>query len=496
MSATIPQEIIKIGNVLSQAGYDAFLVGGCVRDLVLGRDPKDWDIAIDALPEEVEALFDHSHYDNDFGTVRVVNDEAEREELKVVEITTFRKEGTYSDNRRPDTVEFSTDIKEDLERRDFTINALAYPIIHHESMTFSPEHILDLHNGIEDLENKIIRTVGDPDTRFSEDALRLLRAVRFATQLHFSISHETLQSIVKNADQLSTIAEERIQEEFNKIIMSSQPAGGIELLHRTGLLTTFLPELERGIGIDQNQAHSYTVWEHSLRSLQAAADKNFNLELRLSALFHDIAKPVTREKSNKTGDWTFYNHEVIGSRETNKILKRLKYSKKIVSHVTKLVRWHMFFSDPDQITLSGVRRLIRRVGREEIKDLIKLRICDRIGTGRPKEEPYRLRKFQSMIKEALRDPITVKMLKINGNDLIKKLDLTPSHTIGQILHALMNDVLEDPTKNNHTYLMDRAKELVKLPTEELKKLSDLGKLEQNSVEKDEIKQIRSKFHVK
>src|SRR5690606_7461925 len=226
------------------------------------------------------------------------------------------------------------------------------------------------------------------------------------------------------------------------------PMVGIELLQRTGLLSIFLPELEKGMDMEQNQAHSFTVWEHLLRTLQAAADKNWDLTMRLTALFHDIGKPYTRQWSEEKQDWTFHGHEVVGTRVTKNILERLKYPKDIQNTVLTLVRWHMFFSDPDTVTLSAVRRLISRVGKDNIWDLVNIRIADRIGTGRPKEEPYRLRKFQSMIEEAQRDPVSVTMLKINGDMIMKVFHVKPGPQIGYVLHALLEEVLEDPSLNN------------------------------------------------
>ncbi len=490
----IPQEIIAIGAQLQKHGYDSYLVGGCVRDLLLGIEPKDWDMTSACLPEKVADIFPHSHYDNTYGTVRIVNDDAVDKRVEVIELTTFREDLGYSDGRRPDKVEFSSELSKDLERRDFTINALAYKI--DPNPEFQPDNVIDEHGGIKDLEEKVIRTVGNPDDRFAEDALRLIRAVRFGAQLSFMIESDTIESIIRNSATLSDIAIERVADEFNKLMMTNSPAMGVELLHRTNLLQAFIPELEEAIGVTQNQAHSYTVWEHLLRTCQAAADKGYRLELRIAALFHDIAKPTTREVSRETSQPTFYNHEFIGAKMTKSILKRMKYSTEHVSQITTLVRWHMFFSDPDEVTLSAVRRLIANVGPDLIWDLMNLRVCDRIGTGRPKEQPYRFRKYQAMIEEASRQPTSVKMLNISGDVLISELEIKPGRIIGDILHALMNEVLDDPSLNTTQYLLDRSKELLNMDEVARETLAKAGRDAINDKETQEITEIRDKYHVK
>jgi len=490
----IPQTIIDIGAELQQHGYESYLVGGCVRDLVLGLEPKDWDLTSSCLPEVVTEIFSHSHYDNTYGTVRIVNDDDVSKELRVVELTTFRKDLGYSDGRRPDQVSFSTNLSEDLKRRDFTINALAYKITN--DPTFKIDRTIDYHGGMTDLNNQIIRTVDDPDERFREDALRLIRAVRFAAQLSFMIESDTMLSITRNAQLLKNIAAERITDEFNKLLMTDNPAMGIELLQRSQLLKTFIPELEDAIGVNQNQAHSYTVWEHLLRTCQAAADKGFTNNLRIAALLHDIGKPATKDISTRTGEPTFYTHELVGAKMAKAILNRLKYPRQDVTEITKLVRWHMFFSDPDEITLAAVRRLIAKVGSEMIWDLVNLRICDRIGTGRPKEQPYRLRKFKAMIEEASRQATSVSMLAINGNDLMRELELVPGKIIGDIMTALMHEVLEKPERNNREILLDRGREILTMDEDTRADLVQAGRAAISDQETREIDSIRSKHHVK
>lgn len=491
--ATIPKEVLNCIKSLKNEGYEAYLVGGCARDMILGRTPKDWDITTNATPEQIIAIFPKTVYENRFGTVAVVNEETENKSVRIVEVTPYRLESDYSDHRHPNEVRFSKDIKDDLARRDFTINAIAGDI---DTDTGEIKDIIDLYEGIKDIKDKTLRTVGNPDDRFGEDALRMLRAIRIATELGFTINTETSNSIVKNADLISKVSMERIRDEFSRVIMSKEPMIGVVMLQKYGLLKHIAPELEKGIGVEQNKAHSYDVWEHLLRSLQHSADKDYALDIRLSALFHDVSKPETRRFSHETNQFTFYGHEVVGSRVTKKILERLKYPSKTIEKVVKMVRWHMFFSDTETITLSAVRRMINNVGRENIWDLMNVRICDRIGTGRPKEDPYRLRKYHAMIEEALRDPISVQMLKIDGNRIIEVTHETPGPKIGYTLHALLEEVIENPALNTAEYLEKRAVELIALDIKKLKELGEAGKKAKEEEDEAMVKEIRGKFHVK
>jgi len=263
---------------------------------------------------------------------------------------------------------------------------------------------------------------------------------------------------------------------------------------KLGILKYVVPELENAIGVDQNQAHSFDVFEHLLRSLQHAADKKWPLEVRLAALLHDIGKPASRRWSDEKKDWTFHGHEVIGANMAKKILHDLKFSNEIIETVTNLIRWHMFFSDPDKVTLSAVRRIITNVGVEHINELLNLRICDRIGTGRPKEQPFRLRKYMSMVDEAMRDPVTVGMLKIDGRRVME-LGEKPGPRIGWILHALLEEVLDDPGKNSEEYLTDRAKQLFDIPENELKTLGEQGKNRREKEDEAAVDELRQKHHV-
>jgi putative nucleotidyltransferase with HDIG domain len=346
------------------------------------------------------------------------------------------------------------------------------------------------------LANKLVRTVGNADERFKEDALRLLRAIRIATELGFTIDTATEKAILANSALLKNISTERIREEFSRILLSKEPMKGIVMAKNMGLLKYIAPELERGIGVTQTQAHSYDVWEHLLRSLQHAADKGWPLDVRLAALFHDIAKPETKRWSEEKKENTFYGHDVVGAKVTRTALTRLKFPKDTVEKVANLVRWHMFFSDTEQISLSAVRRMIVNVGKENIWDLMNVRICDRIGTGRPKENPYRLRKYHSMVEEALRDPISVGMLKINGEVLMKNLNIMPGPKIGFILHALLEEVLENPTLNTEEYLQKKAAELALLGDEVLHKMGMQGKEKKALAEQESLEEIRKKHWVK
>ncbi len=493
----IPSEVSHVTETLQKAGFQAYLVGGCVRDLIFGREPKDWDVTTNAKPEEIQALFVKTFYENDYGTVGVVNEDvtcetrpldASGQALKIVEVTPFRLEGKYSDFRHPDSVIFSTKLEDDLQRRDFTINAIA--------LDPSKGQLIDPYKGQDDIKDKVMRAVGDPQERFKDDALRLLRAVRLSTDLEFGIEKETAKAIEESANLLSKISAERIRDEFSKIIMTDSPMQGIMLCQRLGLLKYITKEIEEGMGLEQNGDHIYDIWEHNLRALNHSADRKWPLHVRLAALFHDVGKTPTRVWNKEKDDWTFYGHDVVGGRMTENILTRLKYPKNIVETVTKLVRYHLFFSDIEKITLSAVRRIVKNVGPENVWDLMKVRACDRIGMGRPKETPYRLRKYESMIEEAMRSPVSVGMLKIDGKRIMEVTGLPPGPKIGFTLHALLEEVLDDPNLNTEEYLEKRAKDLVSLSESELKALGEKGKEAKALLEEKELGAIRKKYHVK
>ena len=493
----IPIEVSRVTKALKEAGFEAYLVGGCVKDMFMGLKPKDWDVTTNATPEEIIPLFPKTFYENVYGTVAVVNEwvedvedpesEAERETLKTIEITPYRLESDYSDHRRPDSVKFSQNILDDLKRRDFSINAIAY--------NAETGEITDSFGGMQDLNKRIIRAVGDPNERFYEDGLRMLRAVRLHVELSFEIEEKTRLAILKNKDILSQVSRERIRDEFFRIIMSVNPMAGLVFLKDLGLLRYIIPELEESFGVEQNKAHAFDVWTHLLKTLQHSADKNYPLHVRLAALLHDISKPATRRWNDQTKQWTFYGHEVVGSRVTKRILENLKVSRETIEKVVTLVRWHMFFSDTETITPSAVRRLLANVGKENIWDLINVRLCDRIGTGRPKENPYRLRKYQAMIEEVMMDPVSVGMLKTNGKKIMEILDVAPGPKIGQMLNTLLEEVLEDPKLNTEEYLNQRTKDLALLSDRELMELAVKGKEKKEKEQEKKIRKIRGRHHV-
>jgi tRNA nucleotidyltransferase (CCA-adding enzyme) len=482
----IPLVVRQTADALENAGFEAYLVGGCVRDLLLGKTPKDWDLTTNAHPEQIQGLFVEHYANNDFGTIGVKTEE-EDPTLAVIEITPYRSESGYTDLRRPDTVTFGVSLDEDLARRDFTVNALAYRP--------KTSVLVDHYGGIEDLRAKRLATVGNAPERFNEDALRMMRAVRLAAELGFVIDGATMTAIAENNLLLKRISIERVAAEFSRIIASKEPMQGIIFLEKLGLLQHVIPELRDGIACEQGGIHAFDVFEHNLRTLQAAADKDFAFHIRLAALLHDIGKPATRRTGGKNKHYTFFGHEVVGARMAKSILERLKMPRETIDIVVNLVRWHMFFSDPEQITLSAVRRTITRIGEEHIEDLLNLRVCDRIGTGRPKEQPFRFRKYKAMVDEALRDPISVKMLKVNGDRIMEMTDEKPGKRLGFVLHALLEEALEDSTKNTTEYMEKRALELLKLPEPELVSLAEAGKRKQAEEEAQALRDIAREHKV-
>lgn len=491
MNLTIPNNVSHVTNLLIEAGFEAYLVGGCVRDILMNKEPKDWDITTNAIPEKIVSLFESNNlkvvYENTFGTVSVVfEDEPLDSSVREIQITPYRIEGSYSDNRHPDSVSFSKDILEDLSRRDFTMNAVALNPINNE--------IIDPFHGKQAIEKGVITAVGNPVDRFTEDALRIMRAIRFSAQLNFIVSHETMNAISETKNLLENVSRERIRDEFIKTINSDNPAIAMFHMKQLGILDIILPEITSGIHCEQGGVHIYDVFDHLVYALQHAADKKYPFHVKLAALFHDIGKPKTRRPGTKKA-YTFYGHEVVGARIAEKIMGRLKFPKSDIDLVTKFVRWHMFFSDTEQITLSAVRRMIQNVGPEHIWDLMKVRECDRVGMKKV-EAPYRLRKYFAMIEECLRDPISVSQLKVDGNYLMNQLHVKPGPRMGWILHALLEEVLEDPEKNTVEYLSDRVTEFEKLPDIDLKKLGEAGKEKKETADSEEVQKLRKKHGVK
>ncbi len=518
----IPKEIINIAEKLQEANFQTYLVGGCVRDLLLDREPKDWDIATDAKPEEIQKIFPDSVCENQFGTVAVkatrgltrINESADKRgyisvnqrinqrksALNVVEITTFRLEGKYTDKRHPDEVKFAKTIEEDLSRRDFTINAMALnigtsdvPSINGNIRT-SDVQIIDPFGGKGDLEKKIIRAVGDPDERFGEDALRLMRAVRLAAELGFSIEEKTAEAIKKQVGLLEIITKERIRDELEKIIMTENAAEGIRKLEELNLLHYIIPELKEGIGVSQNKHHIFEVFEHNVRSLDYSAKNNYSLKIRLASLLHDIGKPKT--KRGEGPDSTFYGHEVLSAKIAARILDRLHFPKNLTEKIIHLVRYHLFYYNVGEVTEAGVRRFLRRIGPENVDDFVKLRQADRIGSGVPKAVPYKIRHLLFMIEKVRKDPISPKMLRVTGNDVMKILNIPPSPKVGEILSVLLDEVIGDPNKNTKENLELRIENLGKLLDKELKKLAEQAEEKKEEFESGLEEEMKKKYYVK
>lgn len=491
----IPKEVKFVIEKLKKNGFEAHIVGGCVRDFLRKKEPKDWDIATNAKPGEIQKMFPDSFYSNKFFTVTVKTD-SKNPKLKEIEITTYRSEAKYTDKRHPDEVKFAKNIKEDLARRDFTVNAVAASL---EKQGFSEDKkefkIIDPFRGIKDLENKIIRTVGEPEKRFNEDALRMIRAVRFVVTLGkgWEIEPETYRAIKKNSFWLQAISKERIRDEFLKIIMSEEAVRGIELLRELSLLKHIVPEMEEGYKVGQNKHHIYDCYEHCLRSLDYAAKKNFNKYVRLASLFHDIGKP--RTKKGEGPDSTFYSHEIEGAKMTVKILNRLRFPKKDIEKIFKLVRYHLFYYNVGEVSEGSVRRLVRQAGPENMEELLQVRMADRIGSGVPKAEPYKLRHLKYIIEKVSRDPISVKMLEINGNEVMKILNIPSGRRVGQILDVLLSYVLENPGKNKKEILKKEILKIGKLPDKELDFLSQKAKKERKKLEIKQDEMTKKKYWV-
>lgn len=445
----IPAPIKEIARILNTEGFQCFLVGGAVRDSIMGFTPKEYDITTNAKPEDVQRIFKYTIPTGiKHGTILVILDNMH------VEITTFRSDGNYSDGRHPDKVEYTASIEDDLPRRDLTINAMAYNIL--------DGTLIDMFDGMKDIKNKIIRSVGNPYERFTEDGLRIMRAIRFATRLNFNIEKETFDAICHSTGMLTSIAYERIREEFNGILISDNPFRGIELLRKTGILALIMPELMQGFGVAQNRFHKYDVYYHILHTIQAVEPletEELTLLVRLAALFHDIAKPMVQKKVSKQEEPVYYNHEVVGANVAKKVMRRLKYSNAEIDFVTLLVRQHMFYYQ-DEWTDGAVRRFMKAVGIENIKPLLKLREADRLGSGNRKDKeskaiPKLLARIDKIIEEE--NAITVKDLKINGNDLMKEFNLKPGPIVGKILNYLLDLILDEPSLNDKEKLMEKTK---------------------------------------
>lgn len=435
----LPSDVQQVLAQLRQAGFEAYVVGGCLRDVMLQLEPKDWDVTTNALPNQIQQVFPKSLYLNAFGTVTVRSGQTE------VEVTTYRADGAYSDHRHPDQVQFGVSLQEDLARRDFTVNALAY----------DGEQIIDEFHGQADVQKALIRAVGDPAQRFQEDALRMLRAIRFASQLRFKIEAQTFQAISTQRDLITHVSAERIRDELVKMLQTEDPLLAIWQLHVTGLLPLIIPELEEGVGVEQNLHHIYTVFAHNIFALQFCPSDDWRV--RLAALLHDVGKPAVKQGTGKNS--TFHQHEHIGAKLTRQIMKRLAFSNDDTNTVVHLVKHHMFYYNIGEITDAGVRRLIQRVGIENINDLMAVRIADRMGSGVYKDKPYKLIELEKRIEYVQKDPISTSMLVFDGNDAMQLFGWKPGARIGVLLHRLLDEVLEDPKRNTKEYLTDRAKAL-------------------------------------
>ena len=471
----------NIVQSLEKAGFEAYIVGGCVRDLLMALTPKDWDVTTNARPEKILEIFSDGKYENVFGTVLVPVKLANGETEAVVEVTTYRSEQGYSDRRHPDKVVFEDSLEKDLSRRDFTINAMALKA---DGMT-----LVDFFGGEKDLKKKIIRAVGEPEDRFKEDALRMMRAIRLACQLNFTLEPKTERAIMKMAGGLKFVSAERIRDELVKILESDRADEGIISLQEMKLLQYLIPELERGVGVDQNKHHIYPVFKHSLLSLKFTPNKKW--QVKLASLLHDIAKPQTKRIIK--GGATFYNHDLVGAKVALKIMARLKFANADIEKVTTLIKNHMFYYNVGEVTASSVRRLIRKVGEENLADLIDLRVADRLGSGVPKAKPYKLRHLEYMMEKVRFDAVSVKMLKINGDDLMKLLNIEPGPKIGAILDVLLSEVIDDQNLNNKDYLEKRSLELNQLDLKELRERAK-EKIEEKKMEDDE--EIKKEFYVK
>ena len=438
----LPQKIIDLMRVFSTSvgttadKGDIYVVGGAVRDLILNREVKDWDLTTNLEPEKILKLFPkNSFYNNLFGTVGIVgkNDE-------IFEVTTYRSEEGYADSRHPDKVVWGKSLEEDVKRRDFTINSLAMNV---------DGKVFDYWNGQTDLKNGLIRTVGNPDERFKEDALRMMRAIRLCSQLKFQIEENTFNSIVNNAKIIENIAFERIRDEFLKILVTEKPGDGLIVLKNSGILEFIMPEILGGVGMNQRGHHIYDVWNHSLEALNNCSSKN--PITRLAALLHDVGKPqVMKTVGNEN---TFHNHEVVGSRIALSIGKRLKLSKEELQQLFILTRWHMFTVSEMQ-TDKAVRRFIKNVTVPYLEEMISLRRGDRLGSG-AKETSWRWELFKKRLIEVQQQPFSIKDLKIDGADVMEILKIKPSRKVGEVLAAIFTEVEENPKLNEREILLER-----------------------------------------
>jgi tRNA nucleotidyltransferase (CCA-adding enzyme) len=437
MILSLPDQVKGVISDFKNNKYEIYVVGGAVRDLLMGKIVYDWDFTTNATPEQILEIYPDGFYDNKFGTVGLSVDGFD----EPFEITTYRTEHGYSDNRRPDVIAWGKTLEEDLKRRDFTINAFAH----------DGENLIDLYNGQKDLNNKTLKAVGDPNERFCEDALRMMRAVRIAGELKFQIEKETFEAIQSNSTLINKIAKERIKDELFKILKSNNPYSGFVHLKESGLMQEILPELIKCFGIEQkspNRHHIYDVGTHLLMSLKEC--KSTDPVTRFATLIHDIGKPQTVRKL-PSGVITFYNHEMVSTRIAENIADRLKFSSKEKDKLVKLVRFHQFTVDEHQ-TDSAIRRFITNVGLEYVEDMLDLRVADRLGGG-ASETSWRLEDFKKRLIEVQKQPFAIKDLKINGKDVMEKLNIPAGPKVGEILEKIFNEVVEKNVPNERESLL-------------------------------------------
>lgn len=440
MDATLPQPVMNFMQTLTDSGFEVYVVGGAVRNLLLKKEVTNWDFTTNATPPQIQELFPDHFYHNTYGTVTVKSGDF------LFEITPYRKESGYVDSRHPTTIEWATTLEEDLKRRDFTINAMAY----------DGKRIIDLFEGKKHIEEKKIVAVGDPDVRFQEDALRLMRGIRFAAQLGFFIEDATRLSITNNASLIKNISWERIRDELMKILASNHPSEGFLFLRNTGILKHILPELDECFAIPQKSPkrhHVYDVGTHLIMALKACPSPD--PIVRFAAVMHDIGKVGTFHKDEETGLITFYNHEVVGTVQAKQIATRLRLSNEQKEKFVRLIEYHQFTVSEDQ-TDKAVRRFIREVGKEYVNDMFDVRTADRIGSGSTPTS-WRLDLFKKRVIEVQKEPFTVKDLKVDGLDVMKIKKIQPSKLVGDILDALFEKVANKELVNDRELLLNELK---------------------------------------
>jgi tRNA nucleotidyltransferase (CCA-adding enzyme) len=461
MQLSLPKSVIELMELFEKNNFEIYIVGGAVRDLLMGKDATDWDFTTNAAPDEMLAFLpEDAYYTNAFGTVGIP-----QEDSTPFEITTYRTEhGGYSDNRRPDEVRWGKTLEEDLQRRDFTINAMALQVTGNKTQVTGKEKnnsqlvtcymsLIDLFNGQNDIEKQILRTVGDPHERFSEDALRMMRAVRIAGELGFTIEEDTLEAVKINAALINKISRERVRDELFKILSSKDPVHGIMLLRETTLLQLIIPELEKAFGVEQKSPgrhHIYDVGTHLINSLAAVAERNTDVITRFATLIHDIGKPQTFRKL-ETGTITFYNHEVVGAAIAKRIADRLRFSNEQKEKLWRLVRYHQFTVNEGQ-TDSALRRFIVNVTPEYLNDMIDLRVGDRLGSGST-ETSWRTEEFKKRLIEVQKQPFAIKDLKVSGNDVMEILQIPAGKKVGEVLNDLFKQVVEEQLSNEKDVLL-------------------------------------------